>query len=432
MSRRMTRATADSLSAASTQLPSSNYIAPSTVMYINSQCNHPAFNKLYLGPNLSQNGKMVGATSAVPKPPKPPEKPLMPYLRYSRKQWDSVKANQPDLKLSQVGKIIGKMWRDLPSADRQLYVDEYETEKAEYQEMLRSYHNSPAYQGYLQAKGRAEAIEAENRASERDGSIMSIEPTDDGSGDTDEGFSVKHVSAARFQRNHRLMQNILLDTTVVPSSRGIVTEQRLEVLRHQVQSLEHHQKKLEAELGEIEKNHIATKRKWKESTSNFITDLKKLRSMTPQECYAQFKKKQAEKMQAEAAEKAAQEEKNKAKSEETPPAPSNDVSSETEASKEKSATAVDEPINNQPTDIADSNNSVETATKKEPEANADMKVKECSMETEEQDKEKQVTEEQLSDNTPVSQPDPKPDFSASSENVETANPEKAEESRMEE
>ena len=292
MSRRMTRATADSIASSSTQLPSSNYIAPSTLMYINSQCNHPAFNKLYLGPNLSQNGKLIGGASAVPKPPKPPEKPLMPYLRYSKKVWDDVKASEPELRLSQIGKMIGKMWHELPSTDKQIYVDEYESEKAEYQKLLKLYHNSPAYQGYLQAKGRAEAIELENKASERDDSIMSIEPADDGSGDTDEGFSVKHVSAARFQRNHRLMQNILLDATLVPSSRGIVTEQRLEVLQNQVQSLERHQRKLETELVDIEKNHTETKRKWQESTSNFMVELKRLRNLTPQEYFAQYKKKQ--------------------------------------------------------------------------------------------------------------------------------------------
>jgi len=298
MSRRMTRATADSMASSSTQLSSSNYIAPSTLMYINSQCNHPAFNKLYLGPNLSQNGKLIGGASAVPKPPKPPEKPLMPYLRYSKKVWDDVKASEPELRLSQIGKMIGRMWHELPSTDKQIYVDEYESEKAEYQKLLKLYHNSPAYQGYLQAKGRAEAIELENKASERDDSIMSIEPADDGSGDTDEGFSVKHVSAARFQRNHRLMQNILLDTTPVPSSHGIVTEQRLDILQNQVQSLDRHQRKLETELVEIEKNHTETKRKWQESTNNFMIELKRLRNLTPQEYYAQCKKKQTLKNQA--------------------------------------------------------------------------------------------------------------------------------------
>ena len=291
MSRRATRATADVLST-STQMPTASHIAPSTAMYINSQYNHPAFNKLYLGPNLSHNGKSLGAVSAVPKPPKPPEKPLMPYMRYSRKVWDDVKASQPDLKLWEVGKIIGKMWRELSISDKQLYMDEYETEKAEYQDLLKSYYNSPAYQGYLQAKGRADAIEAENRASERDDSIMSIEPADDGTGDTDEGFSVKHVSAARFQRNHRLMQNVLLDSTIVPSSRGIVTQQRLEVLQAQVQSLQSHQKKLENELHELEKNHNVTKHKWEESTKNFVVEMKRLRNMTPYEYRNELKEKE--------------------------------------------------------------------------------------------------------------------------------------------
>ncbi|KAK8731461.1 hypothetical protein OTU49_007613, partial [Cherax quadricarinatus] len=210
---------------------------------------NPAFNPQKMGSGKGGVSKQSGE-GRIPKPPKAPDKPLMPYMRYSRKVWDQVKAANNDLKLWEIGKIIGSMWRDLPEADKQDFVDEYESEKAEYTKALEAYHSSPAYQQYLAAKSKAgSAATEEKEIIDRSSSTttpgtkldrrIDIQPAED-EDDYDDGLSVKHVGHARYVRNHRLINEIFSDT-VVPDVRSVVTSQRLTVLKRQVQSLTMHQ-----------------------------------------------------------------------------------------------------------------------------------------------------------------------------------------------
>ncbi|KAK9758974.1 HMG (high mobility group) box [Popillia japonica] len=230
-------------------------------------------------------GKNTNNDSKTPKPPKPPEKPLMPYMRYSRKVWDTVKAQNTELKLWEIGKIIGQMWRDLPEEQKNEFMEEYETEKVEYDKSLKTYHNSPAYLAFVAAKNRGKSAtqtnddrdtherstgSAKQQAADR---RIDIQPAED-EDDQDDGYSVKHVAYARYLRNHRLINEIFSDS-VVPDVRSVVTTGRMQVLKKQVHSLTMHQKKLEAELQQIEEKFEVKKRKFMESSEQFQEELKR-------------------------------------------------------------------------------------------------------------------------------------------------------------
>uniref|UniRef100_A0A1B0B111 HMG box domain-containing protein n=1 Tax=Glossina palpalis gambiensis TaxID=67801 RepID=A0A1B0B111_9MUSC len=248
-----------------------------TPIFTHSNHANPAFTPQKAGKSSSSKNQ---AESRAPKPPKPPEKPILPYMRYSKKIWDSVKAQHPDLKLWELGKKIGAMWKQLTDTEKQEFIDEYEADKLEYEKALKAYHNSPAYQAYLAAKSKVKADgdihETPSRGAGGKGQQerrIDIQPAED-EDDQDEGYSFKHVAYARYLRNHRLINEIFSDA-VVPDVRSVVTTHRMQVLKRQVSSLTMHQTKLEAELQQMEEKFEAKKQRMIESSLAFQEELKR-------------------------------------------------------------------------------------------------------------------------------------------------------------
>ena len=61
--------------------------------------------------------------------PKAPEKPLSAYMRFSKEVWEATRNEHPDLKLWELGSIIGKKWRDLAPGDKKRFQDAWTSEK---------------------------------------------------------------------------------------------------------------------------------------------------------------------------------------------------------------------------------------------------------------------------------------------------------------
>ena len=243
--------------------------------------------------------------TGVPKPPRAPEKPLVPYMRYSRKIWDSVRNQNPELKLWEIGKIIGQMWKELADFEKQEFQDEYDLEKQQYDKDLNAYKASPGYLAYVQAKCRGNPVIEDPepkgvRTAER---RIDIQPAEDEE-DPDDGLSVKHISHARFTRNHRLINEVFSET-MVPDVRSVVTTARMQVLKRQVQSLTMHQKKLEAELTQIEEKYNQKKRKFLDSSEDFSKELKKhCAKVVDESKYNEMVNEQLEKLRMEREERA--------------------------------------------------------------------------------------------------------------------------------
>lgn len=96
----------------------------------------------------------------------------------------------------------------------------------------------------------------------------------------EEQFTAKHVSHARFQRNHRLMQEVLSDSKL-PDPGQLITQNRLNTLRLQVEQLKNHKRNLCHEIEGCEIRHQAKVERIREESERFRSEYTKVVEMRP-------------------------------------------------------------------------------------------------------------------------------------------------------
>ncbi|ESN90645.1 hypothetical protein HELRODRAFT_166348 [Helobdella robusta] len=63
--------------------------------------------------------------------------PRGPYMIFSNDKMSELRSANPGLKIPELGKMVGKMWREMPENDKMLYKEKFLIEKEKFQEMMK-------------------------------------------------------------------------------------------------------------------------------------------------------------------------------------------------------------------------------------------------------------------------------------------------------
>jgi hypothetical protein len=107
------------------------------------------------------------------------------------------------------------------------------------------------------------------RKQRADENKITVQPKEDEEADN---FYSKQLAAARFQRNHRLI-NILFNETVVDREDSADLEKQQQNRLKRIKSLEEHKLKVEKEIAELEEKFSVKRARIKEESRQFETKL---------------------------------------------------------------------------------------------------------------------------------------------------------------
>ncbi|XP_032238090.2 SWI/SNF-related matrix-associated actin-dependent regulator of chromatin subfamily E member 1-related isoform X2 [Nematostella vectensis] len=83
-----------------------------------------------------------------------PKAPLTGYVRFLNEHREKVRSENPDLPFHEVTRILGNMWSQLPTPQKQLFLEEAEKDKERYMKELEEYQRTDTYKMFI-AKQKA-------------------------------------------------------------------------------------------------------------------------------------------------------------------------------------------------------------------------------------------------------------------------------------
>ena len=73
------------------------------------------------------------------KDPNAPKRAITAFMFYSTKMRPIIKKEQPDIKFTEMGKLIGEKWRELSSDDKKEFEDMANEDKERYNDEMKKY-----------------------------------------------------------------------------------------------------------------------------------------------------------------------------------------------------------------------------------------------------------------------------------------------------
>lgn len=101
------------------------------------------------GSPSSSAGNLTDSAKRRKKDPSAPKAPLNGYLVYFNEERAGMRAQNPNIGFGELTKIIAAKWKELPTEQKQKYINEADQDKERYEKEMASYKKSDAYKQFL-------------------------------------------------------------------------------------------------------------------------------------------------------------------------------------------------------------------------------------------------------------------------------------------